>query len=110
MLETMRKDYVRTARAKGLSESAIAIRHMARNALLPVLTVAGVYTAVLLTGSFFVESMLGIPGLGRYFVISVSARDYPVIIGTTMVFAAIIVAMNFIVDVCYAWLDPRVRT
>ena len=109
LLETMRQDYVRTARAKGLNERSIMFRHMARNALLPILTVAGVYTSFLIVGSFFVESMLGIPGLGRYFVLSIGSRDYPVIIGTTMVFAVILLIINFLVDVGYAILDPRVR-
>src|SRR5262245_14838719 len=95
MLEPMQKDYIRTPRAKGMSERSIALRHLLRNALLPILTVAGVYTTFLVVGSFFVESMMGIPGLGRYFVVSIGARDYPVILGTTMVFAVILILVNF---------------
>ena len=110
MLEVMHLDYVRTARAKGLRPIAVIIRHMGRNALIPVMTVAGVYASYVLVGSFFVESIAGIPGFGRYFVLAVAARDYPVIIGTTLVYAVFVVVINLVVDVSYFLLDPRVRT
>jgi ABC-type dipeptide/oligopeptide/nickel transport system permease component len=109
MLEVMTTDYVRTARAKGLSERAVIIRHGIRNALLPVITVAGVVFADVLTGSFFVETIYSVPGLGRYFVTSISERDYPVILGTVLLFGTIISLMNLIVDLLYPMLDPRMR-
>jgi ABC-type dipeptide/oligopeptide/nickel transport system permease component len=109
MLEVMHLDYIRTARAKGLRPLAIIIRHMGRNALIPVMTVAGVYASNVLTGSFFVESIAGVPGFGRYFVLAVAARDYPVIIGTTLVYAVFVVTINLLVDLSYFLLDPRVR-
>jgi ABC-type dipeptide/oligopeptide/nickel transport system permease component len=109
MLEVMTTDYVRTARAKGLSERAVIIRHGIRNALLPVITVAGVVFADVLTGSFFVETIYSVPGLGRYFVTSISERDYPVILGTVLLFGTIISVMNLIVDLLYPMLDPRMR-
>jgi ABC-type dipeptide/oligopeptide/nickel transport system permease component len=109
MLEVMNLDYIRTAHAKGLEPILIITRHMGRNALIPVVTITGVYAANVLTGSFFVESIAGIPGFGRYFVLAVAARDYPVIIGTTLVYAVFVVGINLIVDLSYFLLDPRVR-
>jgi ABC-type dipeptide/oligopeptide/nickel transport system permease component len=109
MLEVMHLDYIRTARAKGLRPLAVVIRHMGRNALIPVMTVTGVYASNVLTGSFFVESIAGVPGFGRYFVLAVAARDYPVIIGTTLVYAVFVVIINLLVDLSYFLLDPRVR-
>ncbi len=109
MIEELHRDYVRTARAKGLTERTVVSSHMARNALIPVATVAGVYFSYVLMGSFFVETIAGVPGLGRYFVISVAARDYPVIIGTTLLYAAVVMVVNILVDVSYAVLDPRIR-
>ncbi|MFO1060923.1 MAG: ABC transporter permease [Dongiaceae bacterium] len=109
MLEVMHLDYIRTARAKGLRPLAIVIGHMGRNALIPVVTVVGVYASYVLVGSFFVESIAGVPGFGRYFVLAVAARDYPVIIGTTLVYAVFVVVINLLVDLAYFALDPRVR-
>jgi ABC-type dipeptide/oligopeptide/nickel transport system permease component len=109
MLEVMHLDYIRTARAKGLKPILVIVHHMGRNALIPVMTVAGVYASSVLTGSFFVESIAGIPGFGRYFVLAVAARDYPVIIGTTLVYAVFVVGINLVVDLSYFLLDPRVR-
>jgi ABC-type dipeptide/oligopeptide/nickel transport system permease component len=109
MLEVMNLDYIRTAHAKGLAPFLVVTRHMGRNALIPVVTIIGVYAANVLTGSFFVESIAGIPGFGRYFVLAVAARDYPVIIGTTLVYAAFVVGINLLVDLGYFLLDPRVR-
>ena len=110
MLDVMTTDYVRTARAKGLSERAVIVRHGIRNAMLPVITVAGIVFADVITGSFFVESIYSVPGLGRYFVSSISERDYPVILGTVLLFGAIISVMNLIVDLLYPLLDPRMRS
>jgi ABC-type dipeptide/oligopeptide/nickel transport system permease component len=109
MLEVIRADYVRTARAKGLMEVAVVAGHAAKNALIPVVTITGVYTAFVVTGSFYVESVTGVPGLGRYLILSISARDYPIIMGTTLLLAAIVMIMNLLVDVTYALLDPRIR-
>ena len=109
MLEVAGMEYLRTARAKGLGRFAIISRHMARNAMIPVVTVAAVYGANILVGSFFVESIAGIPGFGRYFVLAVQARDYPVIIGSTLVYAIFVAVMNLLVDVAYTVLDPRIR-
>ncbi len=109
MLEVIRTDYVRTARAKGVREGAIVLRHAAKNALIPVVTIAGIHLAFVVTGSFYVEAVAGVPGLGRYLVQSISARDYPVIMGTTLLLAAVVMTVNLLVDVAYAFLDPRIR-
>jgi oligopeptide transport system permease protein len=109
MLETLKTDYVRTARSKGLAERAVILRHALRNALLPVVTVAGIILADVITGSFFVESVYSIPGLGRYFVSSISDRDYPVILGTVLLFGAVVSVMNLVVDLLYPLLDPRIE-
>lgn len=109
MLEVMNLDFVRTARAKGLKPLSIIIHHMGRNALIPAVTVAGSYMTYVLVGSFFVESIAGIPGFGRYFVLAIAARDYPVIIGTTLIYAVFVVVINLVVDLLYFVLDPRTR-
>ena len=108
MLDVLSADYVRTARAKGLNERTVVIRHAIRNALLPVLTVSGIILADIITGSFFVETVYSVPGLGRYFVSSITERDYPVILGTVLLFGFIISVMNLIVDLLYPLLDPRI--
>jgi oligopeptide transport system permease protein len=108
-LEVLRQDYVRTARAKGLSERAVITRHVLKNALIPVVTVGGVIFAGIITGSFFVETISGVPGIGRYFVTAATARDYPVLMAVTLLFAVIIIFMNLLVDIAYAFLDPRIR-
>jgi ABC-type dipeptide/oligopeptide/nickel transport system permease component len=109
MLDVLSADYVRTARAKGLRDNAVIVRHAIRNALLPVLTLSGVIFADVITGSFFVESIYSVPGLGRYFVDSISSRDYPVILGTVLLFGAVVSVMNLIVDLLYPLLDPRMK-
>ena len=109
MLEVLRKDYIRTARAKGLAQRTILLRHALKNALIPVVTVAGSYLTFIIVGSFFVESICGVPGIGRYFVTSITARDYPVIMGTVLLLAAVASVLNLLVDIAYAILDPRVR-
>lgn len=109
VLEVIRQDYVRTARAKGLSESAVDLRHVVRNAMIPVLTVLGPIFAALVSGSFIIEFVFSIPGIGRDFVQSVLNRDYGVILGTTLFYALLIVVANLVVDVLYAVVDPRIR-
>jgi oligopeptide transport system permease protein len=109
VLEVLRMDYVRTARAKGLRGRAVLGRHSLPNALIPVVTVAGIALADLITGSFFVEAIYQVPGIGRYFVTTVQDKDYPVLMAVTLMYAAIIWFTNFIVDILYCVLDPRVR-
>jgi oligopeptide transport system permease protein len=109
MLEVLTTDYVRTARAKGLPESVVMRRHALRTALIPVLTVIGPITASLLSGSFIVEQLFSIPGVGRLFVQSIEGRDYGVIMGTTLFYAVIIAVANLVVDISYAYVDPRIR-
>ena len=109
MLDVLQQDYVRSARAKGLREQVVALRHMLRNALIPVLTVIGPVAAMLVTGSFIVEQLFAIPGVGRTFVTSISGRDYGVIMGVTLFYALVVAAANLIVDVLYAVVDPRIR-
>ena len=109
VLQVIREDYIRTARAKGLRERAVIIGHAFRNALIPVVTIMGPIFAVLVTGTFVTETVFGIPGMGKYFVTSITNRDYPVIMGTILLFAALIVVANLVVDLVYAWLDPRIR-
>jgi oligopeptide transport system permease protein len=109
MLDVLNQDYVRTARAKGLSEWSVILRHTVRNAMVPILTVLGPIFAVLVTGSFIIETTFAINGVGRYFVSSIGARDYGVIMGTTLFFAAIVVIANLVVDLLYAVVDPRIR-
>jgi oligopeptide transport system permease protein len=107
--EALDEDFVRTARAKGLRESAVLFKHALRNSLVPVLTVMGPLTATLLTGSFVVEYVFAIPGMGRFFITAVTDRDYPLIMGVTLVYTALLVAANFLVDLCYAYVDPRIQ-
>ena len=109
MLEVLGKDYVRTARAKGLSGAKVILKHVLRNSLGPVVTVVGPLTAMLVTGSFIIEKIFSVPGMGRFFITAVTNRDYPLIMGVTLVYTALIVAMNILVDVVYTVLDPRVR-
>jgi ABC-type dipeptide/oligopeptide/nickel transport system permease component len=109
MLEVMNQDYIRTARAKGLRESPIVFRHIVRNALIPVLTLIGPIAAGLLTGSFIIEYFFAIPGIGRAYVQAILARDYPMIMATTVIYAFVIVFANLLVDLLYAVVDPRIR-
>jgi len=109
MLEVLSQDYIRTARAKGVREYVVVLRHAVKNALIPVLTVAGPIFAILITGSFIVERIFQIPGIGRPFVDAVFRRDYGVIMGTTIFFATIVAFANLIVDILYAVVDPRIR-
>jgi oligopeptide transport system permease protein len=109
MLETLQQDYIRTARAKGLRWRRIVGLHVLRNSLIPAVTAAAPLLGLLITGSFIVESIFGIPGIGRYFVISVTGRDYSVTMGITVLLSVIIIVANLAVDVLYGFLDPRTR-
>ncbi len=109
MVEQLKEDYVRTARSKGVPEHWIVVRHVLRNAMIPILTVLGPIIADLLTGSFFIETLFRIPGLGRYFTTSILNRDYPMIMGTTLLLAALLSLVNLVTDLAYAVMDPRVR-
>jgi oligopeptide transport system permease protein len=110
LVEALGEDFVRTARAKGLKESIVLGKHALGNSLIPVLTVMGPLTAALLTGSFVVEYVFAIPGMGRFFISAVTDRDYPLIMGVTLVYTALLVCANLIVDVLYGYVDPRIRT
>ena len=109
LLEVMGQDYIRTARAKGLSEIKVILKHAMRNALIPVITVLGPTIAGLLTGSFVIEKIFAIPGLGGYFVTSVSQRDYTTIMGVTIFYASFLMAMILLVDIFYCLIDPRIK-
>lgn len=109
VIEVMDLDFVRTARAKGVSEGRVRRHHVLRNALLAVVTYFGPLLATLLTGSFVVEQVFAVPGLGRFFVTAVTNRDYPLVLGVTLVYAVLVVIANLGVDLIYAWLDPRIR-
>ena len=108
-LQVASEDYVRTARAKGLKESTVALRHVLPNSLLPLITVIGLSLADILSGAYFTETLLGIPGIGSFTFESVRSRDYDVILATTLIVAFFFIAMNLITDLAYARIDPRVR-
>lgn len=107
-LDVIHDDWVRTAYAKGLTSFRVLVSHVLRNAILPVITYLGPLTAAVLTGSLVVEEIFGIPGLGRFFIRSVNNRDYTMVMGVTVFYSALVVMLNFVVDVTYAWLDPRI--
>ncbi|MGB7605899.1 MAG: ABC transporter permease [Lutisporaceae bacterium] len=109
MLEVIGQDYIKTAKAKGLSPIQVTVKHQIRNALLPIITIMGPTIAGLFTGGLIVESIFAIPGLGQYFVKSVRYLDYPMIMGTTIFYGAFLVMMNFVVDIVYGLIDPRIR-
>ncbi|WP_404303446.1 ABC transporter permease [Paenibacillus sp. DP01] len=109
MLEVMHEEYIRTAKAKGLSSWAVVIRHGLRNALIPVLSFIGPLFASVITGTFVVEKIFAIPGIGKYFVDSIFNRDYPVIMGTTIFYSAILVVTLFLIDISYRLVDPRIK-
>ena len=109
MLDVLEQDYMRTARAKGLPGRTVLLRHGMRNAAIPILTVIGPIAATMVTGSFIIEQLFAVPGTGRLFVQSVNARDYGMIMGTTLFYAVVIVIANMVVDVWYAFVDPRIR-
>ena len=109
LLEVLGQDFIRTARAKGLQEVMIVVRHAMKNALVPVLTVAGVTLSNVITGAFFVERIYGVPGIGRQFVDSVTGRDYPLLLGIVLIFAILISVVNLLTDISYGYADPRIR-
>lgn len=109
MLQVIREDYIRTARSKGLDERVVTVRHALKNAFIPVATILGPMFAALTTGTFVVERIFAIPGMGRYFITSVTDRDYPVVMGTILLYAVFLVISNLAVDVTYAFLDPRIQ-
>ncbi len=109
MLETMQQDYIRTARAKGLRWRRVVGLHVLRNSLIPVVTAAGPTLGFLITGSFVIEQIFAIPGIGRYYVTAVQARDYSVVMGLTVLLAVIVIIANLVVDILYGFLDPRTR-
>jgi oligopeptide transport system permease protein len=109
LLESIRSDYVRTARAKGVSEASVVLKHALRNSLIPVITLLGPLAAYVLTGTFVIEYIFAIPGMGKYFIDAVTNRDYPLIMGVTMVYGFALVTANLLVDLAYAAVDPRIR-
>lgn len=109
MLEVMRQDYIRTARAKGLQDSKVWMRHALKNAMLPVITVMGLTVSSIVGGQIILESMFNIDGIGRFLFIRLNYRDFPPFQGTVLVISFVIVTMNLVVDIIYGWLDPRIR-
>lgn len=109
MLEVLNQDYIRTAHAKGLRERVVIVRHALRNALLPIITVIGLQVGILLSGAILTETVFSWPGVGRWLVDAIYARDYPIVQGVTLFIAIIFVVVNLIVDVLYTWADPRVK-
>lgn len=109
MMEVLSMDYIQTARAKGLSDFVVIVKHGLRNALLPIITYIGMLTANILTGSFIIEKIFGIPGLGQWFINSITNRDYTVIMGITVFYSIILLAAIFLVDLTYCWVDPRIK-
>ena len=109
MLEQMATDHARTARAKGLSERRVAMRHALKNAFLPVLSYLGPATAIALTGSFVVEKVFAVPGIGQHFVDGVLAKDLTLIMGVVLFYSTLLVLFNLVVDVMYRWVDPRIE-
>jgi len=110
LLEILHSDYIRTAYSKGLSDSKVLFKHALKNALIPIITLLGPITASLITGSYVVETVFQIPGLGQYFITSVVNRDYPLVMGMTLLFGIILIICNLLVDLAYSWIDPRIRT
>jgi dipeptide transport system permease protein len=109
MVEVLTADYIDMARAKGLSPAIIVLKHALRNAVLPVITLLGALLANVLTGSFVIEKIFAIPGMGKYFVDGINNRDYAVIMGTTIFYSALLIFMMFLVDIAYGLIDPRIK-
>jgi len=107
LLETLNEEYVRTARAKGLPNRTVVMKHAARNAVIPIMTVAGPILGQLMVGSLFVERVFGVPGLGRHAILAIMQRDYPVIMGITLFMALVYIILNLLVDLGYSLVDPR---
>jgi oligopeptide transport system permease protein len=109
MLDVLSSDYIKTARAKGLPERKILFKHAMRNSIIPIVTYLGPLSAGILTGGFVVEKIFTIPGMGKFFIDSITNRDYPLIVGVTVFFAALLILMNLIVDLMYGVVDPRIK-
>jgi oligopeptide transport system permease protein len=109
MLEVTRKDYIRTAQSKGIAGTSVVSRHMIRNALIPVVTILGPTLAFLVTGSFIIETIFTVPGIGRFYVSAISTRDYSLLMAMTMIYAFSVAFLNVVVDVLYGYIDPRIR-
>jgi oligopeptide transport system permease protein len=109
MIEVLSMDYIKTAQAKGVGTFAVIFRHALRNSLLPIVTYLGTLTANIMTGSFIIEKIFGIPGLGQWFINSISNRDYTVIMGLTVFYSIILLSAIFMVDLLYGWIDPRIK-
>lgn len=109
LLDVLRQDYIRTAKAKGLSKNAVILKHALRNSLIPVVTYLGPLIAGVLTGSFVIEKIFAVPGLGREFVTSVSNRDYTTVLGVTIFYSTFLILCNFVVDILYVVIDPRIK-
>jgi oligopeptide transport system permease protein len=109
MLEVTRKDYIRTAHSKGIKDQAVVSRHMIRNALIPVVTILGPTLAFLVTGSFIIERVFNIPGMGQFYLNAISQRDYSLLMAMTMLYAFAVAFLNVVVDILYAYIDPRIR-
>jgi ABC-type dipeptide/oligopeptide/nickel transport system permease component len=109
MLEVIRSDFTLTARAKGLGEVPVIFKHALKNAFIPVVTLLGPLLAAVGTGSFFVDSIVRVPGMGRFFVLSMTGRDYPMIMAVVLTYGAFLAVMNLVVDLVYLYLDPRIK-
>jgi oligopeptide transport system permease protein len=109
VLDVIRSDYIRTARAKGLSENVILYKHVLKNSLIPVLTFAGPLAAGILSGAFIIEHIFNIPGMGKHFIQSVTNRDYPLVLGVTLIFSFLLIISNLVVDILYTYFDPRIK-
>ena len=109
MLEVLRQDYIRTAWAKGLNERTVIFRHAVKNALIPVVTLVGMQIPMLISGSIVFEQIFTLPGVGRYMIEAISARDYPVIVAINLLVSVVVLVSILTVDLTYAWLDPRVK-
>ncbi|MDO8688093.1 MAG: ABC transporter permease, partial [Dehalococcoidales bacterium] len=109
MLEVLRQDYIRTAWSKGLSERTVIMRHALKNALIPVVTLVGLRIPVLISGSIVMETIFNLPGIGRLEIEAITKRDYPIISGINLVMGAFVLVLNLVVDLTYAWLDPRIQ-
>ncbi|MGK5086695.1 ABC transporter permease [Bdellovibrionota bacterium FG-2] len=109
MIEVLSEDYIRTARGKGLSSRTILFKHALKNSFIPVITVLGPIAANLVTGSFLVEIVFQLPGMGKHFVQAVLNRDYPLVMGVTLVYGVVLLLCNLLVDLAYTWIDPRIR-
>jgi ABC-type dipeptide/oligopeptide/nickel transport system permease component len=109
VLDVIRSDYIRTAKAKGLAHHDVLFKHVLKNSLIPVLTFAGPLTATVLSGSFVIEHIFNIPGIGKHFIESVSNRDYPLVLALTLMFSFMLVIANLVVDLLYTYFDPRIK-